>query len=47
MKILIFRLFTGPSLIIACFERSEPSNLSQRLAALRFWPAHRQKSSGF
>jgi hypothetical protein len=47
MKIMIFSLFSGSSLIIACFDKSEPSNLSQRLAALRFWPARRQKSSGF
>ena len=43
MKILIFNLFAGPSLIIARFDKPEPSTLSQRLAALRFWPACRQK----
>ena len=47
MRVLILTLFAGPTFIIVCFDRLEATTLSKGLAALRYWPASRQKSSVF
>ncbi|HKA77737.1 MAG TPA: hypothetical protein VKD19_11580 [Pseudolabrys sp.] len=44
MKLLFFK-FPGSVLIVACATEDEPGPLSQRLAALRFWPSRRYKMS--
>ena len=43
MRVLILTLFAGPTFIIVCFDGPQQTTLSKRLAALRYWPALRQK----